>query len=178
MTALLDRSYDRGNMNGPEPHEPGEVVVAGLGDDDRRDDGAGLEAARQLRRRAPLGVRVLVLPGRTLDLVEAWAGASLAVVIDAVVSSAPPGTVHRVDGLSGAPLPRPAHRSTHDLGLADVLELGRALGWLPERLVILGIEVGDLSVGRGLSRAVRRGVERAVHLALGEVAAARPAPLR
>lgn len=165
-------------MSGRARDTARDVIVAGLGDDERRDDGAGLEAARRLRRSVPIGVRVLVLPARTLDLLEAWSGASLAVVIDAAVSGAPPGTVHRVDGLAKAPLPRPAPRSTHGLGLADVVDLGRALGWLPARLVLLGIEVRDVSIGRGLSREVRRGVEHAVLLALGEVRGARPAPRR
>jgi len=152
--------------------------VAGLGVDDRRDDGAGLEAARYLARLSPAGADVLVLSGRTADLLDAWAGAPLAVVLDAVRSGAAPGTLHRLDGLS-LPLPDlPRRGSTHDLGLAATVELGRALGLLPERLVILGIEAEDVSPGRGLSPAVHRGVRRAVHEALAELGAARHRPVR
>jgi hydrogenase maturation protease len=62
------------------------------------------------------------------------------------------------------------HRSTHDLGLADIVELGRVLGRLPPRLVILGIEVADCAPGAGLSPAVQRGLRRAVRRALAALA--------
>lgn len=149
---------------------PGQgVLVAGLGAEGRRDDAAGLEAARHLARRVPPGTEVRVLPGRAVDLLEAWAGAPLAVVVDAVLSGAAPGTLHRLDGLEAA-LPGPSRRrSTHDLGLAAVVRLGRSLGLLPARLVIVGIEAGEVSAGRGLSAPVRRGVRRAVQQVLCEI---------
>jgi len=155
----VNRPTNGGGRNGGELR----AVVAGLGAEDRGDDAAGLEVARLLSWFAPDGVRVYALPGgRTADLLEVWEGAPLAVVVDAAVSGAPPGTVHRLDGLAGSLLPPPDRSSTHGLTVADVIELGRALGRLPERLLVFGIEAGQVDPGRGLTPPVRAGVQRAV----------------
>jgi hydrogenase maturation protease len=154
---------------------PGGSIVIGLGATDCGDDAAGLEAARRLASICPKDARVVSVAGQPSALLDLWSEASLVVVIDAVISGAPPGTVRRLDGLAG-PLPGGRRASTHDLGLADVVELGRALGRLPERLVILGIEAGDCSPGAALSPAVQEGVHGAVGLALAELAAARTPP--
>ena len=91
------------------------------------------------------------------------------VVIDAAVSGAAPGTIHRVDA-THSPLPfQPPPASTHQLGLARVIELGRILDQLPERLIVLGIEARNWSPGAGMSEEVLRGVEEAVERALEEV---------
>ncbi|MDP2529656.1 MAG: hydrogenase maturation protease [Candidatus Palauibacterales bacterium] len=156
---------------------PRDAIVVGLGSPDRRDDAAGLEAVRLLAPLVPPDVRVAALPGRETELLDLWTGAPLAVVIDAVLSGAAPGTVHRLDGFIDALPGSPPHPSSHDLGLPDIVELGRALGRLPARLLILGIEAGTVAHGPGLSPPVRIGVERAVRIALAEVATARsPSP--
>jgi hydrogenase maturation protease len=152
---------------------PRRPLVAGLGTEDRRDDGAGLEAARLLTRLAPPEARVALLPGRATDLLDLWTGVPLAIVLDAAVSGAPPGSVHRLEVLAGelpAELPASPHvPSSHELRLPEVLELGRVLGQLPVRLVLLGIEAARWDHGRGLSDAVRAGVLRAVEVALAEL---------
>jgi hydrogenase maturation protease len=145
-------------------------MVIGLGTPERGDDAAGLEAARLLAPLAPAGTRVLALPGQTAELLDLWTQAPLAVVIDAVVSGAAPGTIHRVDGRNGRLRGASYRRSTHDIGLADIVALGRALDRLPQRLVIVGIEVQSCSVGAGLSALVRRGVRQAVGAVLTELA--------
>ena len=59
-----------------------------------------------------------------------------------------------------ARLPRPA--STHLIGLADALELARALGRLPPRVVVYGIEGHRFGVGDPVSPAVAAAVDRVV----------------
>ena len=95
------------------------MVVIGVGNEFRRDDGAGPAVVARLRELAPPGVRLVVTDGEPARLIEAWAGAALAVVVDAVRADPPrPGTVHRfeVAGL-GTGTGRPA--SSHGLGLDD-----------------------------------------------------------
>ncbi|MGZ4666100.1 MAG: hypothetical protein ACXV5Q_13995, partial [Frankiaceae bacterium] len=46
-------------------------------------------------------------------------------------------------------------------GLADVVELGRALGQLPASLVFVGVELGTFGAGTGLSEPVLAGVRQA-----------------
>jgi hydrogenase maturation protease len=128
------------------------VVVIGIGNAARGDDAAGLIAARRIG-----GLEHEGDPAALLDL---WAGADLAVVIDAVSSGAPPGTVHRFEATS---TPLPTHlrssSSTHALGLAEAIELGRALGRLPGRLVVFGIEGERFEAGVEVSQAVAAAAE-------------------
>ena len=79
--------------------------------------------------------------------------------MDAVRSGAEPGTVHRLDARAG-PLPaRLFQASTHHVSVAEVVELGRSLGRLPDRLEVYGIEGGRFEAGNVLVPAVRRAVE-------------------
>jgi hydrogenase maturation protease len=81
-------------------------------------------------------------------------------VIDAVSSGAEPGTVHRFDA-SRTPLPASLRRasSTHALGLAEAIELGRALDRLPARVIVYGIEGERFEAGAALTPAVAAAVE-------------------
>jgi len=136
----------------PRGRAPLRVVVIGVGNAYRRDDGAGLALAGRLVR-SP-GVEVVRCEDEPTRLLEAWAGADLALVVDAVSSGAEPGTVHRLDA-SCRPLPAAVFRgSTHALGLGEAIELARALGRLPGRLLVYGVEGADFGTGEGLSPAV------------------------
>jgi hydrogenase maturation protease len=145
------------------------VIVIGLGNAFRGDDGAGPAVARALGD----DPRVLVHEGEPLSLLDAWEGADEVIVVDAARSGAAPGTVHRLDGLTA---PAGLNGSTHALGLADTLELARALGRAPARVELIGIEGEDFGAGEALSPAVRVAVEevrRELGERLGKSAAAR-----
>jgi hydrogenase maturation protease len=62
--------------------------------------------------------------------------------------------------------------STHRFGLADALELARALGRLPPRVVVYGIEGSRFAPGRPMSPAVAAAVERLAGVLSTEMAAA------
>jgi hydrogenase maturation protease len=128
------------------------VVVVGIGNAARGDDAAGLIAARELD--------ALQHEGDPLGLLDIWRRAHVAVVIDAVRSGADAGTVHRFDA-SRDPLPAPLRgsSSTHAIGLADAIELGRALDRLPARLIVYGIEGERFDAGAALTPAVAAAVE-------------------
>jgi len=70
-------------------------------------------------------------------------GAGLVILVDAVQSDAEPGTLARLElDAVQALRPRP---SSHAFGIAETLALGRALGELPPRVLVMGIEAGDQS---------------------------------
>ena len=72
-------------------------MVIGIGNEFRRDDGAGPAVVSALRDLAPPpGVELMITDGEPARLIEAWTGARLAVVVDAVRAQPPrPGRVHR-----------------------------------------------------------------------------------
>jgi hydrogenase maturation protease len=132
--------------------------VVGLGNALRGDDVVGLAVARRVRRAAP-GLRVVELEREPSELIDAWADADPAIVIDAVAGPEP-GRVHRLDAGRGeaiAVLRSPS--SSHALGLADVIELARELGRLPRRLLVFGIEGVRFGYGARLSPPVAARVD-------------------
>ncbi|HTS33180.1 MAG TPA: hydrogenase maturation protease [Thermoplasmata archaeon] len=137
-------------------------VVIGCGNEHRRDDACGLAAARLLRPVLEGRARVLECDGEATRLIDLWDGRGLVVVVDALQSGNPPGTVQRIE-VGTEPLPAPlGATSTHGLSLAQGVALGRSLGRFPRRLVIYGIEAGDLEMGSGMTPAVSRGVDEVV----------------
>jgi hydrogenase maturation protease len=144
------------------------VLVVGLGNRLRGDDASGLEAARLVGKRAT-DVIVVEHEREPTDLIELWQGARLAIVLDALEGD-DPGRVHRFEaGRDTLPAHRSTSASTHALELAEVIELARSLGRLPDRLVVLGIEGERFETGAGLSDQVERAVHKAAELALAEL---------
>ena len=143
--------------------------VVGVGNELRGDDAAGLLVARRLRDLAGPGVEVLEVEGEPTRLIEMWQDADAVVVVDAVRSGAPAGTVSRFDA-AAAPLPVSAGAgSTHALGLGEAIELARTLDRLPARLVVYAIEGGRFEAGAGVSAPVAAAVDRVAGAVLAEV---------
>ena len=133
------------------------MLILGCGNADRSDDAAGLLVARRLRE---LGIDACEHGGETLALIEAWSECEEVIIIDAVVSGAPPGTITVWDARA-APWPAAEFRcSTHALGVAEAVELARVLGRLPSRLVVYGIEGTRFDPGAPPSPEVGEAVEQ------------------
>lgn len=133
------------------------VRVIAVGNAWRRDDGAGLVVGERVRA-ATSDVNVDLWEGEPTSLVDAFEGAGWVVIVDAVSTGAPPGTIYRFD-LGHGPVPEPFRaRGTHAVSIGAAIELARVLGRLPGRLVLYGIEGADFTSGSGLSPAVERAI--------------------
>ena len=103
-----------------------DALVVGVGNPVRGDDAVGPAVAALVRARSHPGVRVVEVHEDPTALLHLWAARRQVVLVDAVCSGAAAGTLVELD-LRQQPLPRTATASTHGIGLADVVELGRAL---------------------------------------------------
>lgn len=140
-----------------------DILVIGIGNDQRGDDAAGLAVARALAADPGLAARVVEHDGEVAGLVELLGGARAAVLADAAVSGGEPGTVQRLDATAG-PLPKTMFTwSTHALGLAEAVELARALGRLPALCWVYAVEARGFEHGDPMDPAVAHGVEAAAH---------------
>lgn len=143
------------------------TIVIGLGSPDRGDDAVGALVARAVGTMGLVGVRVEEHEDPT-SLIDLWADADLAVVVDAVVSGREPGEVHLLETGADAPaLAAPTWNGTggggtHAFGLGAAVELARALRRLPRRLVVVGIEAAGFEHGAPLSGPVAAAVPAAV----------------
>lgn len=147
------------------------VLVAGLGNVLRGDDGFGVVAARRLLSRPiPAGVRVLELGIGGIHLVqELMDPVEGLVVIDAVDLARPPGTVLviRPDVLDVRSLsPMERHDQLADMHYATperAFMLARGLELLPSSTWVVGCQPRDTDrIGEGLSAEAENAVEIAV----------------
>ena len=122
------------------------TLVLGLGNPLLRDDSVGLRVARKLE---PIltdepEVEVSLDYWGGLRLMERMVGFDRAIVIDAIRTGAPPGTIHLLT-TDATPTQRSA--SAHDVNLATALQLGRLAGAQlpePEQITLIGIEADDV----------------------------------
>jgi hydrogenase maturation protease len=148
------------------------ILVLGLGNPIVTDDSVGLRVAEELKGLLADRPEVEVSEDHWggLRLMERMVGYDRAIVIDAIESGAPPGTIHRL-GVGSIPTQRSA--SAHDLNLPTALALGRMAGAaLPrdEDVLLVGIEAADiLSFGNECTPAVQAAIAPAVRLVLEAV---------
>ncbi|NJC72453.1 hydrogenase maturation protease [Planosporangium thailandense] len=128
------------------------MIVIGVGNSYRRDDGVGPYVVERLRERGVPDEVLAVSDGETTELIDLWDGEDLAVVVDAV-RAAPthPGRIHH---LAVADPPAERCRAAHGLDLGEAVELARVLGRLPRRLALYTVEATDIDYGVGLTPAV------------------------
>ncbi len=143
-------------------YEPAQerVLVACVGNVLRGDDGFGPAVAERLEGRLPGGAELIETGiGGVALLQELLAGCSGLVLIDAVERGAEPGTVFVLEPQvsEGAHVP--------DVHLANpdrVLSMAKTMGALPDRVLIVGCQVGEVDeFGGALSPAVERAIEGA-----------------
>jgi hydrogenase maturation protease len=143
-------------------------VVIGVGNEYRRDDGLGpavVARLGELRATDPRlsTVELAVSDGEPTRLLDLWTGAELAVVVDAVRDGEGHGG-HRYELVLDelASLPGEPAASSHAVSLGSTVELGKELGRLPRRLVVLAVGASELGFGAGLTPEVAATVEPVV----------------
>jgi len=145
------------------------VAVIGVGNPYRRDDGVGRAVVTELAQNRLPGVSVAVLDGDPTQLLDAWEGMDVAVIVDAVRREPScPGRIHRLVDPSGLHHQSDAG-STHGLGVTDAIRLATALGRAPVRVVVYAVEAADVGFGTGLTAAVAAAVPEVVAAVLAEL---------
>lgn len=156
-------THHQGAERSPADERAGDqVVVAGIGNELRGDDGVGPAVVRRFLEgmhgacgsSSPCRVVSLSAP---LGLLGEWDGAILAVVVDATRSGLAPGTVSVLEVTperDGAAVGSAPQSSTHGLGVVEALRLSRATGRAPSLTIVVGIEGEDFGLGSGLSPSV------------------------
>ncbi|HSM28395.1 MAG TPA: hydrogenase maturation protease [Thioalkalivibrio sp.] len=145
-------------MNAPQP--PARWRVIGIGSPVAQDDlgWAAIDLLRMAGLDASLDLLTLDRPGPAL--LEYLGRGEQVILIDAMQSGQPPGSVR--DLALGELIASAGMPSTHALGLAETLRLAEALDALPERLHLLGIEMGMPGAENGWRAAALREVLRRI----------------
>ena len=120
------------------------VLVAGVGNIFKGDDGFGVEVVQRLARGdLPAGVRVVDFGIRGVDLTYALLdGCEAAVLVDTAQRGGAPGDLYVIEPEfdDRAPAPEDLMISGHDLDPAKVLRVVRAMGGACRRILLVACE--------------------------------------
>ena len=148
------------------------ILVAGIGNIFLGDDAFGVEVAWRMSRRAmPENVRVADFGIRGMDLAYALLdGYDAAILVDAAARGGDPGTLYVIEpepeSEDAEGDPDAALVEAHGMNPMRVLDMARALGGRPKRVLVVGCEpatLGDEIEGAmGLSAPVEAAVGGAI----------------
>jgi hydrogenase maturation protease len=145
------------------------ILVAGVGNIFKGDDGFGVEVAQRLaQKRFPKGVNVVDFGIRGIDLTYALLdGCDAAILVDTAQRGVSPGTVTVIEPDQPPGEPEGPLLEPHNLDPAKVLALVAALGGRCRRVLLVACEpatFGDEEMGAmGLSPPVAAAVAEAVN---------------
>ena len=145
------------------------LLLIGVGNQYRKDDAAGLIVVRSLKNQAPVFLKIIEESGEGASLMERWREVDGVIMVDAVSSGAPPGTIHRLDARRRSIPTDFFSYSTHAFSVAEAVEMARVLDQLPPRMIIYGIEGESFEFGTGLSPALESAVPQVAESILNDV---------
>jgi hydrogenase maturation protease len=149
-----------------------DTLVLGLGNILLGDEGVGVRVVERLLARYDLPKGVRAMDGGTLglDLLPYLQDAGRLLVVDAVQAHQPPGTLIRLRGQEIPIFLDAARVSPHQDGLHDLLAAAMLKGYLPEDVVLWGVQAESLGVGLDLSPSVAARVDELVEKVIEELA--------
>jgi hydrogenase maturation protease len=144
------------------------VMLLGLGNDIRCDDGVGFLIVREAAKRLgnPANIEVVECPQMGLEILDHFIGRDVVIIVDSVMTGkAPVGSIIELEEADLKPL---TVTSIHYLGVPETLEIGRALGEnIPATVRIIAVEVADpYTVGTNMTREVEAAIPLAVEKVL------------
>jgi hydrogenase maturation protease len=145
--------------------EPAPILVLGLGNLLLSDDGIGPAVLEQLANSSAMWPReVEFVDGGTqgLALLAELEGRRAVIIVDALQTGAPPGTVHRVTLNELRAISPGRANSGHEGNAGELLAAAQLLGELPDRLFIVGVEPEKICTGFGLSDGVKEAIPTVV----------------
>ncbi len=146
-------------------------LVVGVGNDFRGDDAAGCFVARELDAHGGGSYRAVEHQSDGTALLRLFGESENIILVDAVTSGKPVGTIHRLDLLKDTIPANFIHNSSHLFGVPEAVALARELQQLPSRLIFYGIEASSFGTGSEITPSVRAAAGTIVQLILEETRA-------
>ncbi len=151
------------------------ILIAGIGDILRKDDGFGPAVIKDLEKCACLPDNVVTRDYGTssFDLLFDLKDFDEVIFVDAIKSKGTAGEIKifvpKVKKLNEEEIVRLINMSLHEIELQKIIDLTSSLDILPKKVLILGCKPKDLSLGIGLSSEAKLAVEKAVEIILKKV---------
>ena len=168
----------------------GRILILGVGNILLKDEGVGVHVARKLQELAlPCNVEVVDGGTASLDTLLLARDIEKLVVVDAFRAGKKPGTIYRIrlkareicrascDAIRNTKYEIRATRyalrntkmSLHQVGLLDALAVAERINCAPKKVVVIGIEPGEVCPGLELTGPVKRSVPKVIKEVLKEI---------
>ncbi|RII31470.1 MAG: hydrogenase expression/formation protein [Geobacter sp.] len=136
------------------------ILVLGVGNLVMGDDGAGVRVVQRLQSEYRMPGHVEIMDGGTLglDILPRLDGVGRLLMVDAVETGHGPGTCVRLAG-EEIPLVLENRISPHQMGIRDLLGVARLIGSLPQEIVLIGVQPGNIEMGTELTPDVEAKVD-------------------
>ena len=147
-----------------------QVVILGVGNVLMSDEGLGVHAVMALEQGYDFPAHVRCVDGgtSTQELLGDLEDLDHLIVLDAVNSNSPPGTMIRLEDAE-VPQAFTTKFSPHQVGIADLLAMLTFTGHAPKHVLVLGVEPAVLQLGMTLSPVVATRVPQLVTQVLAEL---------
>jgi len=153
------------------------VVILGVGNTIRADEGIGVHVVDALERDYALPEGVMAIDGGTssMEMLDDLSNLDFLLVIDAVNDGKPPGALIRLAG-DDVPVFFRRNLSPHGIGLSDVLAALEFLGASPKETLILGMQPVSMDLSMELTPEAAARVPELVAQVVAELSARGCAP--
>jgi hydrogenase maturation protease len=145
------------------------ILILGIGNLLLKDEGIGVHVVQRLMN-MPLPKDVEVMDGGTmgLNLIYYIEGRKKVIVIDAVLTDAPSGTLYRftdkdLEEQTGSLI------SAHEINFVQVLSHAALLGSRPEEVIFIGIKPHEIAEGIGLTPIMEERIPKIIELVMKEI---------
>jgi hydrogenase maturation protease len=147
-----------------------DTLVLGIGNILLQDEGLGVRALERLKQDYCVPSAIQLVDGGVmgLDLLPYLEDLSTLLVIDAVQTGQPPGTLVRLEG-DAIPAALALKMSMHQAGLQELLATSRLQGTSPPKVVLWGMEPANVDWGLDLSAPVAARLDALVHAVVEEL---------
>ena len=145
------------------------VLILGAGNILLKDEGLGVKATEAFSLRYTTPKNVACMDGGTggVKLLPLLKDITHLIIVDAIISGAPPGSIHRFHTKDIAEGPE-LMSTTHQIGIKEFLLLAGFEGYSPQ-VTLIGMVPGDISHGLELSPQVKEKLPRMTELIRDEL---------
>lgn len=167
-------TIDKHNEGAAPPSEKvPPLLILGVGNILLTDEGAGVHAIQELQRRS-LPENVEIIDGGTMGLELMWLmeNRQKIILIDAVQTHEPPGTIFRFTPNDIGKISGGRQVSFHQLGFLDTLKVARYLGKEPPEIIIVGIQPKSIEMGMELTPEIKARLPQLLECVMKEVGVA------
>lgn len=144
-----------------------EIIIVGVGNPYRGDDGAGWAVIDGLKKRLNSNIELLKQKGDIAEIIDIFSTHPCVYLVDACSSQA----VHswqRIDVLVQPIQEKHSLTSTHGFSIAQAVSLAKNLGQLPNKLILYAINGDHYAMSDVLSPSVKQSIDHVINEILNE----------